>query len=237
MEQPELFVFAGPNGAGKSTLSALMVPPGTPIFDGDKEFILLKKQFQGLDSGDLYDAVNGHIFSDWKDDMQRSRRTCAFETNFNNTDVMKSVDGFKQKDFATRLIFFGLDDLALSVERVKLRVLKGGHDVSFDNIKANFEQGLSNLQKYYSAFDQVILLKSASEEAGQKISVYLKLENGKIKEQGQHLPNWVDGIVHDISHRLAKEKDLNQSRQRSRSEGFKRDDDPGLSIGSSGIKR
>jgi predicted ABC-type ATPase len=59
MEQPELFVFAGPNGAGKSTLSSSMVPPGTPVFDGDKEFMLLKRQFPGLDSGNLYDAVNG----------------------------------------------------------------------------------------------------------------------------------------------------------------------------------
>ncbi len=78
MEQPELFVFAGPNGAGKSTLSSSMVPPGTPIFDGDKEFILLKKQFPGLDSGNLYDAVNGHLFSDWKETMQAKNATCAW---------------------------------------------------------------------------------------------------------------------------------------------------------------
>ena len=58
MEQPELFVFAGPNGAGKSTLSSSMVPLGTPIFDGDKEFILLKKQFPGLDSDKLVFITN-----------------------------------------------------------------------------------------------------------------------------------------------------------------------------------
>jgi hypothetical protein len=32
---------------------------GTPIFDGDKEFLQLKKVFDQTDIGALYDAVNG----------------------------------------------------------------------------------------------------------------------------------------------------------------------------------
>ena len=206
MEQPELFVFAGPNGAGKSTLSASMVPPGTPIFDGDKEFMRLKKQFPETDSGNINDAVNGHIFSDWKNDMQSNKQTCAFETNFRTIDVINSVKTFKDKGFATRLIFFGLDDLALSIERVKLRVLKGGHDVSLDNIKANYKQSLSNLQTHYAEFDQVLIMKSASTERGQKLSVYLKIENGIIQEHSKEMPAWADRLVQTITEKLAKKK-------------------------------
>ncbi|GGB23762.1 AAA family ATPase [Mucilaginibacter rubeus] len=231
MEQPELFVFAGPNGAGKSTLSSSMVPPGTPIFDGDKEFILLKKQFPGLDSGNLYDAVNGHVFSGWKETMQAKNATCAFETNFRTEDIMKSVNEFKLKGYSTRLFFFGLDEIAMSFERVRLRVAKGGHDVSADNIKANYEQSLINLQKYYHTFDQVILMKAASKEKGQNISVYLKYADGKLVEQAPNLPQWVNRIVQDMGTSMEK------TQEQQRIVKPEQDQSPGRSLGSGGIKR
>lgn len=63
---PQLDVFAGPNGAGKSTFSQIRLGPDIPVLDGDKEFALLKSKFDSTDSGTLYDAVNGHIFENWK---------------------------------------------------------------------------------------------------------------------------------------------------------------------------
>lgn len=230
MERQELFVFAGPNGAGKSTLSSSMVPPGTPIFDGDKEFMLLKKQFPGLDSGNLYDAVNGHVFSDWKETMQAKNATCAFETNFRTEDIMKSVNEFKIKGYSTRLFFLGLDKIAISFERVRLRVAKGGHDVSADNIKANYEQSLVNLQKHYRAFDQIILMKAASKEKGQNISVYLKYAEGNLVEQAPNLPEWVNRIAQDM--RTSPEQTHVHQRIIKPEQG----QNLGRSLGSSGFK-
>ena len=116
MKLPQLFVFAGPNGAGKSTLSATMLPLGTPVFDGDKELALLRKQFAGIDSGNLYDAVTGHIFPDWKNEMQAKHIDCAVETNFRSADVINTVNEFKNKGYEAQLIYFGLDSLEASVE-------------------------------------------------------------------------------------------------------------------------
>jgi predicted ABC-type ATPase len=237
MEQPELFVFAGPNGAGKSTLSSFMVPPGTPIFDGDKEFMRLKQLFPGIDSGNLYDDVNDNIFPYRKQTMQSAMRTCAFETNFRTADVMKSVLSFRNKGFATRLLFFGLDDISVSVERVRLRVLKGGHDVSFDNIKANYQQSLLNLKKYYREFDQVLLLKSTSPELGQKLSVYAKLENGLVQERAQIMPEWADQIIQDISVRLTEKKNQIEMDDQKQTKQPRHDDDFGPSLGGHGPKR
>jgi len=62
-----------------------------------------------------------------------------------------------------------VDEIAVYFERVRLKVAKGGYDVSADNIKANYELSLINLQKYHPAFDQIILMKAASKEKGQNI--------------------------------------------------------------------
>jgi predicted ABC-type ATPase len=118
MNIPQLFVFAGPNGAGKSTLSATMLAEATPIFDGDKEFAKLKKTFEATDSGTLYNAVNGHIFDDWKNEQLSAKRDCAFETNFRSAEVMDTVNMFKQQGYQTTLIYFGLPEVKDAIERV-----------------------------------------------------------------------------------------------------------------------
>ena len=47
---------------------------------------------------------------------------------------MKTVELFTTAGFETRLFFMGLDSVEASIDRVKLRVAKGGHDVSGEYI-------------------------------------------------------------------------------------------------------
>ena len=222
MKQPQLYVFAGPNGAGKSTLSSSMLGPGTPIFDGDKELALLRQQFPGTDSGNLFEAVNGHIFSDWKNKAKKERIDCAFETNFRSADVMASVGEFKDQGYETRLIFFGLDSVEASIDRVRLRVLNGGHEVSLDNIKANYEVGLRNLEHYYFAFDSVHIVKSfPTNELDNKLSSYLTIEHGLIKEQVTLLPDWVNNLVKIIDLKQSQKLIEDQKQQQEQKQQIK----------------
>lgn len=237
MEQPKLFVFAGPNGAGKSALSAAMLPPGTPVFDGDKEIALLRQRFPGLDSGNLYEAVNGHIFSEWKDQIQARSMDCAFETNFRSADVMNSVNEFKNKGYEARLVYFGLDSLEASVERVKVRVAMGGHDVTLDNITANYNEGFKNLQNHFRDFDQVLLVKSFATD-GQltmKFHSYLKIEKGQIKEQAEQMPDWANVLAQNIwtqqAQHLAEKQQPQQNLLQKKDRGPGEDLDRGYGIG------
>jgi predicted ABC-type ATPase len=245
MEQPKLFVFAGPNGAGKSTLSAIMLPFGTPVFDGDKELDLLRQEFPGIDSGDLYNAVNGHIFSSWKEEVQAKRMDCAFETNFRTTDVMNTVNEFKEKGYEAQLIYFGLDNIDASIERVKLRVEMGGHNVTLENITANYNEGLKNLENHFRKFNNVLLVKSFTEDdqRGVKFHPYLKIEQGQIKEQAQQIPEWANKLVQNIGAKQAQllaekqqppqqqEQSLIQKKYRSPGEDLDQGYDLGPSLG------
>lgn len=235
MEQPKLFVFAGPNGAGKSTLSATMLAPGTPVFDGDKQLALLRDQFPGIDSGNLYEAVNGHIFSTWKEEVRGKRMDCAFETNFRSADVMNTVREFKGQGYEVRLVYFGLDSVDASFERVQARVAMGGHDVSLDNITANYHEGLKNLENHFRDFDAVMLVKSFTADNLQEMNFqsYLKIENGEIKEQAQQIPDWANKLVLNIEQRQAqilaeKQRQLQQEKERQQqSLTLKKDRGPG----------
>jgi predicted ABC-type ATPase len=224
MKKPQLYVFAGPNGAGKSTLSASMVPPGTPIFDGDKELALLRRQFPDVDSGNLYDAVNGHIYEDWKNRAIQSATDCAFETNFRMEQVMKSVEQFKNGGYETRLIFFGLDSIESSVDRVKLRVAQGGHEVSLDNIRENYDKGLKNLGLFYQGFDSVHLYQNYEDREQTIRSVPLMaIENGQIKEQALTLPDWAKALVQILEQKQSQQikQNIKQEKQQDRNNDLK----------------
>jgi predicted ABC-type ATPase len=188
---PQLYVFAGPNGAGKSSFSGWLLGPGIPVFDGDKEFAKLKTTFNSTDSGTLYDAVNGHIFDNWKQLQLSTKADCAFETNFRSADVMNTIRQFANNAYETNLYFFGLDSIQAAIERVRLRVAEGGHDVSLENIKANYDEGLKNLRAYFSDFDRVNLLQNfAGINEPALFTPLMQIEKGQIVEQAANLPDW-----------------------------------------------
>jgi predicted ABC-type ATPase len=192
MNRPQLYVFAGPNGAGKSSVSSSLMKTGTPIFDGDKEFLKLKKIFDQTDSGALYDAVNGHIFTDWKEYQLSILKDCAFETNFRSAEVMDTVKHFKANGYEVHLLFFGLDSIEASIQRVQLRVAGGGHDVSPDNIKANYVEGLKNLYLFSKDFNTTTCYQNlAKPDEAMQIEPLMIIENGIIIEQVKEQPNWL----------------------------------------------
>jgi predicted ABC-type ATPase len=189
---PQLYVFAGPNGAGKSSFSALMLGPGIPVFDGDKELAKLKRTFDSTDSGTFDDAVKGHIFDEWKQSHLSTKADCAFETNFRSAQVMNTIRQFADYGYETNMYFFGLDSIQAAIERVRLRVAEGGHDVSLENIKANYDEGLKNLSAYFTGFDRVILLQNfAGIDEPALFTPLMQIEKGQIVEQAADQPGWV----------------------------------------------
>ena len=223
MSQPKLFVVAGPNGSGKSTLSQGLVTPGTFVFDGDREMLQLQKKFPDIDSGNLFDAVNGPIFQEFKDKAMNSRSDFGFETNFRVAAVMDTVGQFREAGYQTHLIFLGLQSIQLSMDRVAHRTENGGHFVDEINIKANYERGMENLLRYYKDFDQVILLQG---DSAYRLASLLKIEKGVIVEQAESLPIWADQIPFEIQRELLSGQAL---RQQHNGQEHKRDQ--GLSSG------
>lgn len=191
MAARQLYVFAGPNGAGKSTFAATMVPKGTPIFDGDKKFAELKTFFYDLDESRIWLSINEIHFPEWKAVRINEKDDVAFETNFRDVDVMESVKQFMNAGFESRLIFMGLDSVEASIERVELRVAKGGHDVSVEYININFERSLSNLFEFYKVFTSVHLYQNFQPPGKNDDMVPLmSVINRKITEEIVQLPNW-----------------------------------------------
>ncbi len=55
----------------------------------------------------------------------------------------------KNNGYQTTLVFFWLDSVDLAIERVKIRVLEGGHDINRNVIIRRYFSGLTNLFRLY----------------------------------------------------------------------------------------
>jgi predicted ABC-type ATPase len=195
MSAPQLYVFAGPNGAGKSTLASSMLLSKTPYFDGDRLFSELKKIFYDLNESQIMRSINDTHFPDWKAQMIALKSNAAFETNFRDPDVIKSVEQFTKNGYESHLVFMGLDSIEASIERVRLRVAKGGHQVSVEYININFTESIKNLYSFYDKFRSAHLYQNLqSLEDNYEMVPLMTVSQNQIIEEAPQLPDWAQKL-------------------------------------------
>lgn len=157
-----LFVIAGPNGTGKSTFGKELVHSidgQTIYFDGDKSTLKFKLKYPEYLEGDIKDMLEIEYLKQ-RDNAILYEKRFAYETNFSDSWLARDLADmkkFKSKDYKVILLFYDTIDLETSLNRVKLRVLSGGHNVSINTIKYNFHNSFKNFIKAYNQFDESFL--------------------------------------------------------------------------------
>ena len=157
---PNLYLIAGPNGAGKSTFGKLMVgsySPGLEVFDGD---IIYKNAYESIpkayDHGKRRELANKAMhdaFADLKAKAITENLDFAYETNFMEEFCMEIPNEFKKYGYDTHIHFIGLDGSKTAKERVDIRVAKGGHEVSIEEIEFRYYSGIMNIMNHFQKFD------------------------------------------------------------------------------------
>jgi predicted ABC-type ATPase len=197
MTNPALFIVAGPNGSGKSLFSKEFTVSDLEVFDGDKHMAALVKKYPETGSEALWSFINETIFEDQKQKVLNSRLSYAFETNFSSNDPMKTAREFKKAGYEIHLVFMGLNSLEESIQRVADRVRKGGHKVSEESIRYNYEFGYKNLYKYISEFDSVTFFDNGIVLIEEPIipQEILHIVKGKVYLKVKNYPAWVQPIM------------------------------------------
>jgi predicted ABC-type ATPase len=69
----------------------------------------------------------------------------AFETTLSTKSYKSKILKAKDHGYIVSLLFFWLSDVNLAVERVKTRVMEGGHRINTEVIKRRYKNGITNL--------------------------------------------------------------------------------------------
>ena len=128
---PIVLVLAGPNGAGKTTAAPLLVVE----LLGIRIFVNADTIAQGL-SGFSPDQVSlraGRLMLERLDELEAQRASFALETTLSARNFAARLRRMAASGYAVHLVFLWLPSADLAVERVRLRVVAGGHDVPPDD--------------------------------------------------------------------------------------------------------
>jgi predicted ABC-type ATPase len=159
------FLVAGPNGAGKSTYGLQIIKKyflenaeDIIYFYGDKERAHLFKLNPQLAKykGDL-DTEIANKFDSVIDYAISNSQNFAHEVNLSSPNVIYDLvykNKLERIGYKTVLLFFDTLTQEGSENRVKLRVLEKGHNISPQTLKDNFIRSAQNFEKAFDKFDE-----------------------------------------------------------------------------------
>lgn len=143
----KILIIAGPNGAGKTTFAREFLPKeaGCPLFVNAD---LIAAGLSPFAPGSA-DIRAGRLMIEEIESHVRRRESFAFETTLSGRRYALMIPQWQRMGFTVKLVFLFVGDVKLAIERVRVRVKQGGHDVPEEVIRRRYLAGWRNFQQLY----------------------------------------------------------------------------------------
>lgn len=188
-----IYMIAGPNGAGKTTTALSMIPELAMVH----EFINADEIARGLAPlhPESMALTASKLMVKRLRELLEGGRSFAFETTGSGTNYVKYLKAARDKGYHIHLMFLWLSSPDLAVERVRERVIQGGHHVPEGTIRRRYSAGLRNIiECYLPLANSALVLDNSTAHSRQtiarkKMDGCLEIENPKIWEAIQKVAN------------------------------------------------
>lgn len=149
---PTCHIVAGPNGAGKTTfaMSYLHKIVDCSIYINADE-IAKEISPNDVSAGRLQ---AGRIFLKQLDEQIASRQDFAFETTLSGKVYLIKIPIWRALGWKVILHFLWVPSSAFSIERVKMRVSQGGHNIPEEDILRRYSRSISNIFSFSEICDE-----------------------------------------------------------------------------------
>ena len=144
---PNLYIIAGCNGAGKTTASFTILPEMLNC----REFVNADEIARGISpfQPGKVSIEAGKIMLERINFLISENSDFAFETTLAARSYFQTIDKALRRGYFITLIFFWLNQPELAIERVRTRVLAGGHHIDNEIIVRRYYSGLKNFFNLY----------------------------------------------------------------------------------------
>ncbi|MCP9753213.1 zeta toxin family protein [Ferruginibacter sp. HRS2-29] len=131
------------NGAGKTTASYNVLPEKLNC----KEFVNADEIARGLSpfQPEKVAVQAGRIMLKRIDELIALKENFAIETTLATRSYRSLIQEAQNVGYEVTLLFFWLNSVDLAIDRVQLRVEKGGHHIPKDVIQRRYKSGIKNL--------------------------------------------------------------------------------------------
>ena len=143
----DILIVAGPNGAGKTTFAReyLLREGGCPNFVNADYLALGLSPF----APELAAIRAGKLMLREIDRFVGEKISFAFETTLSGKIYARKIPGWRELGYRVVLMFLCLTSPEQALDRVRERVLQGGHNIPDDDVRRRFKAGLRNLELLY----------------------------------------------------------------------------------------
>ncbi len=162
-EQPTLWIIAGANGSGKSSAYDRMsidAPAGSVWIINPDLLSARIRDHEGLEDRDANIAAVQRIEA-WLRASVMAHQSVGVETVLSTAKYRRLVRLAKRQGFRIRMIYVVLKTAELNVQRVRLRVAKGGHDVPTPSILDRRRRSFGELPWFLTHADDVEVLDNS----------------------------------------------------------------------------
>lgn len=156
MSEKNLYIISGCNGAGKTTASFTILVDTLNC----KEFVNADEIAKGLSpfQPEQVSLEAGRIMLSRMHELLTRGINFSFETTLSTKSYKNFILKAQELQYKVTLLFFWLQTVELAIERVKIRVLEGGHNIPTDVIQRRYIRGIENLFDIYIHIVDAVLI-------------------------------------------------------------------------------
>lgn len=165
-DRPVFWIVGGPNGSGKSSFYNFtnIEGWGGSVWIINPDLLTVKIQ-QGEDIS-LEDANLAAVqrIEKWLESSIEAYQTIGVETVLSSPKYRRLVLLAKVRGFEVRMIYAILDSAELQIERIKLRVSEGGHDVPEDKVRERRSRSFAEFAWFVQHVDRCFVFNNSGSE-------------------------------------------------------------------------
>ena len=187
--KPTFTVIAGINGAGKTSLYRVL---NGCIDFGDRvntDEIALELCPENPSSSDVQVRA-GKLAVRKIRDCIAARKSFHIETTLPGNAIYKYMVKASEHGFYVILLFVGIDDINVALDRVHRRKANGGHGIADDYIIKRFGSINDNLKKILPVSDEAYIYDNTV-----KLRQIAVIKSGKVVDCDAHQPYWFMRLI------------------------------------------
>ena len=201
-KKSQIYVLAGVNGAGKSSVGgAMFAKVGQEFFNPD----VVAREARQESPEISQEEANAKAWEEGRRLLEMSlieRRDFAFETTLGGNTMTELLEKAATAGIDVHIWYVGLETVELHIERVRVRVAHGGHDIPEMKIRQRYDRSRLNLLRLLPRLTELRLFDNTAESDAlmhrwPEPKLLLQWHRGRIvrKYKLRHMPEWAKPIL------------------------------------------
>lgn len=185
-QRPILVAIAGPNGAVKSTFFRTFLT-SVAIRFVNADVLASEIAIEPYAAARLAESL--------RRELVKRRESFAFETVFSDPvgDKVEFLEHAARSGYTVVLCYIGLTNPEQSMERVAMRVSKGGHDVPREKLCSRFPRTIKNLEAAISRLPHILVFDNSDLNSPYRLVAVF--EHGQARQLNEPLPEWLIPLI------------------------------------------